>query len=247
MNDHRVKKITATVMMAMLLPGQVLLAQSGPQGGIVTSGAAEITQSGNVTNVNQSTDRASINWQTFNIKPAETVNFNQPGVSSVTLNRVIGNERSVIEGALNANGQVFLLNSNGVLLTRGSRVNAGGFLASTLNLSDEDFKAGRYVFQGNDSNASIINQGTISARDGGYVALFGNTVSNQGIISATRGTVALASGEKIRLNFDNLNNSVNSLLGVTIDEGTLNALVENRNAVYADGGRVFLTDRKSVV
>ena len=240
--DRRVKKIAATVMMILLfLPGQVLLAQSGLQSGVVTSGAVSIERAGTVTNVNQSTEKASINWQSFNVKPAETVNFNQPGVSSVTLNRVIGNERSVIEGALNANGQVFLLNSNGILATKSSSINTGGFLASTLNISDEDFQAGRYVFQGNGSSASIINQGTIKASDGGYVALLGNTVSNQGIILATRGMVALASGDKIRLNFDNLSDGVDSLIGVTIDDGILNALVENRNAIYADGGRVFLT------
>ena len=247
MRNETQKKIAAAAMIAviaLLLPGQALLAQTampGITGGVVTSGAADIAHSENVTNINQSTDKAAINWRTFNIRPDETVNFNQPGASSVTLNRVIGNERSVLEGALNANGQVYLLNSSGVLITQGASVNTGGFLASTLNLSDDDFNAGRYIFQGfrdpggGDAGA-VVNQGTITTKGGGYAALLGNTVSNQGIIIADRGTVVLASGDKIRLNF-----SGDSLLGVIVDEGALDALVENKGAIIADGGRVFLT------
>ena len=230
------RKTTAIIlitMMTLVLPVQTLLSQTGA---VVTSGAANISQTGNVTNINQSTDRVAINWQTFNIRPEETVNFNQPGASSVTLNRVIGNERSVIEGIMNANGQVFLLNSSGILFTKDASVNTGGLVASTLNLMDEDFNAGRYIFRSDDAGGTVVNQGAITAKDGGYVALLGNTVSNQGIITATKGTVALAGGDRISLDFNG-----KSLLGVIIDEGTLNALVENRSAIIADGGRVFLT------
>ena len=77
-------------------------------------------RSGSVTNINQSTNKASINWQTFSIAPAETVNFNQPSIYSITLNRVVGNESSLIPGALNATGRVYLINSNGILFTKGS-------------------------------------------------------------------------------------------------------------------------------
>ena len=125
------RKTTATIlitMMAFVIPVQTLLSQTGA---VVTSGAANISQTGNVTNINQSTDRAAINWQTFNIRPEETVNFNQPGASSVTLNRVVGNERSVIEGIMSANGQVFLLNSSGIVFTKDASVNTGGLVAST--------------------------------------------------------------------------------------------------------------------
>ncbi len=216
-----------------LLAGPLLAA---PTGGVVTSGTAAIVQSGNTTNINQSTNKASINWQTFSIAPAETVNFNQPGIYAVTLNRVVGNESSLIQGALNATGRVYLINSNGILFTKGSSVNTSGFLASTLNITDADFNAGNYVFNANGSLGSIVNQGTITANNGGYVALLGNTVSNQGVIAATKGTVALASGDQITLNFNG-----NSLLNVTIDQGTLNALVENKQAIYADGGTVILT------
>jgi filamentous hemagglutinin family protein len=229
------KKQLCLVIAALLAPALSLAAPVIGNGG-VTSGSATIVQTGAVTNINQSTTKASINWQSFSTKPTETVNFNQPGASSITLNRVIGNEKSVLEGALNATGQVFLVNSNGVLFAKGSTVNTGGFVASTLNLTDADFNAGNYVFKASGGTGSVINMGTLTARDGGYVALLGNTVSNQGVISATKGTVAMNAGDRITLNFNG-----DSLLSVTLDEGTLNALVENKQAIYADGGRVILT------
>ena len=117
-----------------------------------------------------------------------------------------------------------------------SSVNTAGFLASTLNITDADFNAGNYVFKANGSRRLGDQHGHHHAKDGGYVALLGNNVSNQGVISATKGTVALASGDKITLNFNG-----DSLVSVTIDEGTLNALVENKEAIYADGGKVILT------
>ncbi|ACB95235.1 filamentous hemagglutinin N-terminal domain-containing protein [Beijerinckia indica] len=216
----------------MVLPRPVA---AGPDGGSVVAGQAAISQAGSVTTINQSTPKAIINWQGFSINAHETVNFNQPSSSAATLNRVIGNEASVIAGALNANGQVFLVNSAGVLFTHGAQVNVGGLVASTLDIANTDFMAGKYTFSGT-SSASVINRGHILAHEGGYVALLGKTVSNEGVITATLGTVAMASGEKITLNFDG-----NSLIDVTIDKGTLNALVQNKRAIQADGGRVILT------
>ncbi len=212
-------------------------ALAGPTGGTVVQGSAGISQAGNTTNINQSSNKAIIDWQGFSIGPQETVNFNQPSSSSVTLNRVVGNEQSVISGALNANGQVFIVNSAGVLFTKDSQVNVGGLVASTLDISNAGFMAGNYVFSGA-STASVVNRGAINAHDGGYVALLGKTVSNEGVISATLGTVAMASGQKMTLNF-----AGDSLIDVTIDAGVLNALVENKAAIKADGGRVILTAR----
>ncbi|WP_046991095.1 filamentous hemagglutinin N-terminal domain-containing protein, partial [Aliarcobacter butzleri] len=80
---------------------------SAPNGGTVVNGTVNISQNGNTTNINQSSQKATINWQSFGIKNGEIVNFNQPNSNSITLNRVIGNEKSIIDGALNANGQVW--------------------------------------------------------------------------------------------------------------------------------------------
>lgn len=207
-----------------------------PAGGTVTAGAATLAQSGSTLNVNQTSQRAAINWQSFSVGANAAVNFNQPNASAVTLNRVVGNESSVIAGALNANGQVFVLNSNGVLFARGAQVNVGGIVASTLDMSDADFMSGKATFSANGSRASVINKGSITTADGGYAALLGNQVKNQGVIVARLGTAALAAGDRVSLNFDG-----NSLVGVTVEQGTLNALVENGNAIRADGGLVVLT------
>ncbi|MCO5977734.1 GLUG motif-containing protein [Ideonella oryzae] len=208
---------------------------AAPQGGVVTSGTATIGQSGAVTTIDQASQRAAIDWQSFSVGARETVNFNQPNASAVILNRVIGNERSVIDGALHANGQVFLINSNGVLFGKGSSVSAAGLVASTRDLGNADFEAGRAVFQG-DSAGAVVNMGRLSAGTGGYVALLGQQVVNEGVIVATQGTVALASGNRISLHFNG-----DSLLGLSLDQGALDALVDNRGAVYADGGSVVLT------
>ncbi len=223
-----------TAVAALMSFQRPALAQS-PTGGSVVTGTASISQAGSVTNINQSSQKAIINWQGFSVGAQNTVNFNQPNSSAATLNRVIGNETSVINGAINANGQVFIVNSNGVLFGKGSQVNVGGLVASTLDISNSDFMARNYTFSGT-SNASVINQGRIRAHGGGYVALLGKTVSNEGVISARLGTVAMSAGEKITLNFEG-----NSLLDVTIDKGTLNALVANKRAIRADGGQVIMT------
>ena len=146
------------------------LAVAGPQGGVVVKGSATIGQNGAVTDINQSSQKAAINWQSFSIASQETVNFNQPNSQAIALNRVIGNERSVIAGALNANGKIFLINSNEVLFAKGSQVNVGGLVASTLNISDDDFMNDRFTFAADvDKPAAVINQGQITATPGGYV------------------------------------------------------------------------------
>ncbi|MBG0812558.1 filamentous hemagglutinin N-terminal domain-containing protein [Methylosinus sp. H3A] len=227
--------MTMTAIAAILaLPSFAL---ANPTGGVVVDGAATISSTPNVTNVVQSTNRAIINWQGFSIGVGETVNFLQPTAMSVTLNRVVGNEQSIIAGALNANGKVFIVNSNGIMFTKDAQVNVGGLVASTLDISNSNFMAGNYTFSGS-SAASVVNKGTINAADGGYVALLGRAVSNEGTIGAKLGTIALASGEQITLNFGG-----DSLLDVTVDKGTYDALVENKGLIKADGGNVVMTAR----
>lgn len=221
------------VVSAML--GSAIIASAAPIGGTVTSGNATITQSGNVTNINQSTQKATINWQGFSIASNETVNFNQPNVNSITLNRVVGNERSVIDGALNANGQVWILNSNGVLFNKNAKVNTAGIVATTKDISDADFQAGNYKFSG-DSTASVVNMGTIEASESGYVALLANTVSNDGTIKAYKGTVHLIGASEATINLNG-----NSIVSLTVNKGVLDALVENKGAIIADGGKIYLT------
>ncbi len=210
---------------------------AAPQGGNVVSGNATIDTNGATTNINQNTAKATINWNSFNVAANETVNFNQPSASSVTLNRVIGTSGSIIEGMLNANGHIFLVNPNGVIFTKGSQVNVGGIVASTLNITDENFNNGNYIFEGN-SQSSIINKGTITTTDEGFVALLGKNAINEGVIKAKMGNVQMASGERISLNLNG-----NSMVSLTIDKGQLDSLIENKGAIIADGGTVYLTTK----
>lgn len=205
-----------------------------PVGGVVTEGGASISSAAGSTTITQSSQNVAINWQSFSIGATEAVQFVQPNSSSVALNRVLGPDPSSIFGSLTANGKVFLLNPNGVLFGRGAQINVGGLVASTLNMSDGDFMAGRYHFAGN-SNATVLNQGTINA-PGGSVALLGANVGNDGVIVARLGTVALAAGNAITLDV-----AGDGLLNVTVSQGAVDALVQNGGLIHADGGQVLLT------
>lgn len=205
-----------------------------PVGGTVAAGSATVNSSGNTTTVNQASQNTVINWQSFNIGQGQTVQFVQPNASSVALNRVTGSNPSAILGNLSANGKVFLVNPNGILFGQGATVNVGGLVASTLNISDSNLMAGNYTFDGN-GTGTVTNQGSINA-NGGYVALLGANVSNQGLISATLGTVILAAGNGITLDV-----AGDGLLNVQVNQGTVNALVENGGLIRANGGQVVLT------
>ena len=146
------------------------LAAELPQNGQVTHGQANIQSDGQNMTVNQTSDKAAINWDSFDIGKQNSVTFDQPSASSVALNRVTGSDPSKIQGALNANGQVFLINPNGITFTQDAQVNVGGIVASTLDIDTDDFLNGDYTFQG-DSSSAIVNQGNIQSQDG-YVAIF---------------------------------------------------------------------------
>ena len=164
--------------------GQISYAQNNsralPTGGNVVAGNATITQSNLQVNINQTSQRAVVTWDSFNVGKDATVNFNQPNASAVTLNRVTGAGASVIDGAVRANGQVILVNPNGVTFGKGAQVDAAGVVASTLNISNKDFMDGKSTYAGG-STGAVVNQGTIStnAKDG-YIALLAPDVRNEG-------------------------------------------------------------------
>jgi filamentous hemagglutinin family protein len=224
-----VKALTFSIMLAFGANGYAL-----PTGGAVSAGGASIAGGSGTTTITQTTQNVAINWQSFSIGQTEAVTFVQPNSSSVALNRVLGSDPSSIMGSLSANGKVFLLNPNGILFGNGAQVNVGGLVASTLGLADADFMAGRYNFTGG-GNGTVLNQGTINA-PGGYVALLGANVSNEGVIAARLGTVVLAAGNAITLDV-----AGDGLLNVTVNQGAVNALVQNGGLIQADGGRVLLT------
>ncbi|UZK65886.1 two-partner secretion domain-containing protein [Sphingomonas sp. M1-B02] len=231
----RFARLTIWGLAGSLGLASVAQAQGLPTGGTVSAGSATIANGPGSVTIDQSSQAAAINWDSFGIAEGNSVTFNQPNASAVALNRVLGSDPSVILGNLNANGQVFLVNPNGVLFGQGAQVNVGGLIASTLDVSDADFMAGRYNFAGS-SRAAVLNRGSIQAADGGYVALLGADVSNQGLIVARLGTVALAAGQGVTLDVVG-----DGLLNVAVDTGAVQALVSNGGMIRADGGKVVLT------
>ena len=199
-------------------------------------------------NIHQGSDKAIINWNSFSIRVSETVNFLQPGSGSVALNRVTGGSISEILGALNANGQVWLVNPNGIVFGANCSINAAGFLASTLNISDNSFADGSYVFNKMPgSNGYIINKGQITAKDHGYVTMLSQAIRNEGGITANLGKVVLASGEKMTVAMDSF-----GMISVAIDEAVTGTVIDadgnvfedavlNAGEISADGGTVILT------
>jgi filamentous hemagglutinin family protein len=218
---------------ALSLPAVVALA--APGGGEVITGSAGIDQSGLTTTISQTSQNLSLTWDTFNIDAAETVNFVQPGALSLAVNRILDTNGSQILGRISANGQVFLINPNGILFGQGAQVNVGGLVASTLDFDQADIDDAIRSFSG-DGTGAIINQGILNAADGGYVALLGNSVSNQGTITAPLGSVVLGAGSAATLTFNG-----NQLASFEVDQSLLDSLAENGGLIQADGGWVILT------
>ncbi|WP_189241322.1 beta strand repeat-containing protein, partial [Polynucleobacter asymbioticus] len=220
-----------------------------PTGGQVVAGSATISSSSTantaVMNINQTSQRAVVNWDSFNVGKNATVNFNQPNSSAVTLNRVTGGSASVINGAIHANGQVVLVNSNGVVFGKGAEVNAAAVTASTLNIADKEFMDGKSTYKedgtGTGANAGkIINKGKIQTNndngEGGFIALLAPEVRNQGYLLAQKGgTVAIGSGSQITLHIQG-----QTLVAIKVDESVYNGLITNKRIIEAPGGLVVL-------
>lgn len=225
-------------------------ALANPTGGSVVSGNIQInTPNNNVTVIHQSTNRGIINWQSFNINKGQRTSFYNG--NGITLNRVTGTQSpSMIYGTLTATGKIILVNQSGIFFGPSARVDVAGIMASTSNISNANFNAGKYIFDGTPStNAAIVNQGRIIANHG-LVALVGSNVSNEGYIRANLGEVVLASGNKFTVDL-----AGDHLINFTIDEPTngasttdaigrtLKSKVNNSGKIYADGGTILMTAR----
>jgi len=206
-----------------------------PTGGQIVGGQASISQNGAAMRIEQTSSRAAIDWQSFNIGAQASVTFAQPSASAIALNRVLGASGSEIFGRLSANGQVFLLNPNGILFGRGAQVDVGGLVASTLGISPQDFMSGRYVFRSQGAPGSIVNQASIRAPRGS-VALIAPSIVNDGLIEAQHGAVSLTAANAATVDF-----MADGLVQIRIDEGALEAEIANNGVLRADGGSVTLT------
>jgi filamentous hemagglutinin family protein len=206
-----------------------------PTGAVLRSGTGNVSETApGQMRVDQASPRLGLDWQSFSIGSGARVQFVQPDANAVALNRVVGGEASQIFGRLDANGQVFLVNPAGVLFARGAQVDVGGLVASTLDLSQADFAAGRNVFRG-ESAAAVVNEGELRASHGGYVALFGRDVANRGEVRVDAGTVLLASGSAATVSL-----SGHGLLSATVAPGSVAGQVLNEGRLQADGGTVRL-------
>ncbi|MDB5599417.1 MAG: filamentous hemagglutinin N-terminal protein [Xanthobacteraceae bacterium] len=214
-------------------------AQNLPTGGSVAAGSVSVAApTPTQLNIMQTSQSAVVNWQSFSVGQGYSVNIQQPNSTSALLNRVTGNAPSTIAGSITANGQVYLVNPNGIAITSTGVVNTGGFVASTLGISDSDFMAGKRTFAGTGASADVSNAGTITVGRGGYAALIGGTVENTGNIVVPLGKVGLGSGERATLDF-----SGDGFLQVAVPTkaGSSDALIRNSGTIRADGGSVIIS------
>jgi len=209
----------------------VVRAEGLPSGMTVVQGQASVITAGNRMMVTNSSG-AILNWKGFSIGPQQSVRFDQPNAASKVLNRVTGNDPSSILGSLSSNGQVWLLNPNGVLFGQGARVDVGGLVASTLNLSDADWTAGRYHFapatMSGRGEGAVVNKGELRTSLGGHVMLIGSSagVSNEGVIDAPGGQVVMTAGQSVDLvdtGAPNLTLRVTAAQGEALNLGSLSA------------------------
>src|SRR5476649_2550506 len=217
---------------------QTLDAGALPQNPNVAGGAATFAQSGKTLTVTQSTNRTVIDWRSFNIGADAQANFNQPNSGSIAVNRVNASaDPSRIEGGLSANGQVWILNPNGVLFGKTAHVDAAGIVASTANIDTARFMAGdnRLNLTGADKG-SVVNDGSITVGKNGLAAFVAPSVRNSGTITARVGKVALAAGTTFTLDLagDQL---------VEIGLGSGKAVVDQSGKIVNAGGTVTLTAR----
>lgn len=217
-----IQLLIAVIVTSAPLP---VSAASLPQGGLVSSGDGSIVSNGNQLTIKQAIDKLGINWQSFNIADDGRVVFEQPNSKSVALNRVIGSDGSAIMGKLDANGQVFIINPNGIIFGKNSKINVGGLVALTLDVDDDDFQAGNLKFTTGGKAGEVVSNGAVQASEGGYNALIGKRVNNLVAIQAKLGAASLASlaaGDAVTLDF-----SGDGLINLKVDKAAVGALVNS--------------------
>ncbi|WP_460836150.1 two-partner secretion domain-containing protein, partial [Massilia agri] len=205
-------------------------AQAAPTSPQVVAGQATFSQQGNVFSITN-TPGAIINWQSFNVNAGEVTRFTQQGSDSAVLNRIVGQDPSRILGALQSNGKVFLINPNGIVFGQGARVDVNGLVASTLNISDSDFLAGKKTFTAGSTAGAVRNDGAITTPGGGKVFLVAPSVENNGIITAPNGEVVLAAGRSVKL-VDSNNPDLDVVVSAPQDRAI------NLGQVVSSGGRI---------
>ncbi|TVQ34920.1 MAG: filamentous hemagglutinin N-terminal domain-containing protein [Geminicoccaceae bacterium] len=209
-----------------------------PQGGVVVSGQASITQDAARTTIQQTSTRAVVDWQGFDVGRQHQVDFQQPGAHAATLNRITQGGPSTIAGHITAPGTVIIQNQAGVVFSGSARVDVGGLIATTQMVDAARFQAGHGldITGGEHPEARLVNEGSITVAEAGLVALVGSHVANHGSIVANKGTVALASGERTTIDLTG-----DGLARIVVDGDTVAGHVVNTGLIDAPGGQVLLT------
>jgi filamentous hemagglutinin len=220
----------------------------------VQYGAAAAAVNGSTLNVTQSTSKAIVNWANFNIANGFTVNFIQPSATAAILNNIWSTNPSVIAGKMNANGQVYLYNQNGIVFDKGAQINVGGLTASTLSLPDNLFENGIlsgnavgqappavFVAPATGAAGSVdVNAGaTLNAADGGRIMLLGSAVTNQGTISTPDGQTILGAATNAVYLAASSSPSLRGLL-IEVDGGGATGTVINDGQITAARGNITL-------
>jgi len=264
MHSHSRKLRLSLLASALLLAcgtqafAQALPAGALPTGWNVTSGSATIAQNGNTLNINQTSQQAIANFASFNVGSGALVDIRQINSSAALLARVTGGDPSQIQGQIRADGALWLINQAGIMVGPGARIDVARFIASSLNVSDSDFLAGRMNFKGTGTPGEVRNAGTINAASGGSIYLVGANVTNTGSLNAPQGEVLLAAGQTVQL-VDTATPGVSVAITGTPGEarnigqitaeagriGLAAGLVSNSGTISAssavrEGGRIFL-------
>ncbi|HET9680247.1 MAG TPA: filamentous hemagglutinin N-terminal domain-containing protein, partial [Gammaproteobacteria bacterium] len=221
-------------------------AHADPTGGDVVEGSGTISQNGSTTTINQTSHNLIIHWDSFNIGANETVTFNQPGSTAAALNRIFSQNPSQIFGALNANGQILLINPYGIIFSESAHVNVGSLFATSMNITDEDFlnEDGQWHFttQPGDPNGVVINHGLLRAANGGSINLFGSAVRNTGLIIANYGHINLGAGKTATVDFDGDGLIRFVVSGAVLENNQqLESAVSNTGTLQATSGHILMT------
>lgn len=241
------KKLIAAFLI-WLIGGWPTIVFALPQDGQVVGGSGTITEpTATSMQIDQHTQQMIVNWNSFNIGANESVNFTQPSSSAVALNRVIGADPSILLGSLTANGNVFITNGSGVFFGQGSQVDVHGLVATTMDISNQDFLDQNYNFtQDLDNLSSVVNEGNISATS--YVGLLAPAVENRGeIITASLGSIDLASGTAATMDFTGdglIQFEVTQAVSGTVldkDGNEMEDRVSNKGLLHADGGQIRMS------
>nr|MBI1228770.1 filamentous hemagglutinin N-terminal domain-containing protein [Cytophagales bacterium] len=243
MIENKRKKIILSLGVSVLAlsAGNAL---ANPEDPTVQAGQVTFSQTATKLDVHQSSDKAVIDWRSFNIAPNEHTEFHQPTSSSFTLNRVNSTDPSVIQGRLSANGNIAIINPNGVYFETGSVIDVGGLIATTSDIDNADFMNGTLDFnQAGHASAEIVNKGNITAAEGGLIGLVAPNVENEGVIEARLGRIELVSGDTFTLDM-----AGDGLINVAIGEDQIRK-IRNSGQISADGGYIKLavTDAIDVV